>query len=238
MVCTSQDGAELVRLYGAPASRIIEVPNGSDVRDVNYVSLNDRLAAKSRLGLDGAFLALFMGSWHPPNIEAVRRILGFARTLPQVNSLIVGSAGLAFGGQSHPQNVGFMGEVDEETKQIVLSIADVALNPMESGSGTNLKMLEYCAAGIPVVSTPYGIRGLELENGVHVSVANIERFPDALIETKNAGKGLSQRLEQARRIVESRYDWSGIVRRLLDELEAKGLLSSIEDRRAAAAPSC
>ncbi|MFN7173813.1 MAG: MlaD family protein, partial [Thermaurantiacus tibetensis] len=44
----------------------------------------------------------------------------------------------------------------EEEKLALLRGADVALNPISSGSGTNLKMLEYFAAGLPVLSTPHG----------------------------------------------------------------------------------
>ena len=41
-------------------------------------------------------------------------------------------------------------------------ILDLAINPVTTGSGTNLKMLDYMAAGVPVLSTPHGARGLGL----------------------------------------------------------------------------
>ncbi len=46
--------------------------------------------------------------------------------------------------------------------------ASVAVNPMVSGSGTNLKIVEYLAAGVPVVSTPFGMRGLDLRPDEHL----------------------------------------------------------------------
>ena len=38
---------------------------------------------------------------------------------------------------------------------------------MRWGSGTNLKMLDYALAGMPIVSTAFGARGLGLEAGAH-----------------------------------------------------------------------
>ena len=49
-----------------------------------------------------------------------------------------------------------LGECSDIGRQIIFDAADVALNPMQSGSGTNLKMLDYFAAGLPVVTTAIG----------------------------------------------------------------------------------
>jgi GT2 family glycosyltransferase len=38
------------------------------------------------------------------------------------------------------------------------------VNPMFSGSGTNIKMFDFMAAGLPVVSTPTGARGIALSD--------------------------------------------------------------------------
>ena len=37
----------------------------------------------------------------------------------------------------------------------------LALNPVTEGSGRNLKMVDYLAHGLPVLSTPIGVRGFE-----------------------------------------------------------------------------
>ena len=39
-------------------------------------------------------------------------------------------------------------------------MADVVLNPVETGSGTSLKLIDPLSLGIPIVSTPRGARGL------------------------------------------------------------------------------
>jgi hypothetical protein len=58
-----------------------------------------------------------------------------------------------------PDNVLLVGIVSEEARNVWLQVARVALNPMLYGGGTNLKLLDYFAAGTPVVSTESGIRG-------------------------------------------------------------------------------
>jgi glycosyltransferase involved in cell wall biosynthesis len=61
----------------------------------------------------------------------------------------------------------------------LLAAADVAVNPVEAGSGSNLKLAEYVAAGLPVVTTPVGLRGYEAFRA-HVTVAELSEFATAV----------------------------------------------------------
>jgi glycosyltransferase involved in cell wall biosynthesis len=61
----------------------------------------------------------------------------------------------------------------------LLSAADVAVNPIQSGSGSNLKLAEYVAAGLPVITTPIGLRGYEAFARL-VTVAELEEFAHVL----------------------------------------------------------
>lgn len=158
MVCCNDDAKVLSETYDADLGKVIAVPNGVDLKTISYVSLEKRLLKKQQLGLSGSFTAVFMGSWHGPNLDAVRCIFSMAKDIPDITFLVIGSVCLPFKDEKLPSNVGLMGVVDDETKDVILGLADVALNPMMSGSGTNLKMLDYFAAGIPVVSTLFGAR--------------------------------------------------------------------------------
>lgn len=50
--------------------------------------------------------------------------------------------------------------------------SDVMVAPIRAGSGTRLKILEAFAGGRPVVSTTVGCEGLDVEDGVHLLVAD------------------------------------------------------------------
>ena len=222
IVCSEVDGARLCALYGHPGEELLVVPNGVDVGAVPFVGPKERAQRKAELGFDGVFTALFLGSWHPPNVEAVRRIIELAEELPEVNHLVVGSVGDAFARESRPSNVGFMGTVDDRTKRLILGVADVALNPMASGSGTNLKVLEYCASGAPVVSTHFGVRGLTLRDRDHLRVSDLDAFREPIEELRRGRDAqLAMRVRQAREWVERHYDWEVIAERLLRRVRAR-----------------
>jgi glycosyltransferase involved in cell wall biosynthesis len=225
MVCSGDDAQSLIHTYGVDAGKIIEVPNGVDLETVPYISLEERNSRKVKLGLEGSFTALFIGSWHPPNLEAVRYILKIAEELPDVNFLIVGSVGSAFRDEQKTKNVGFMGVVDDETKATILSIADVALNPIESGSGTNLKMLDYLMAGIPVISTQFGVRGIGIENNIHCIVRELDSFPDAITNIRYENvKSKHIRSDAAKQYIKEKFDWQVIAKNFYQEILSRNLI--------------
>jgi glycosyltransferase involved in cell wall biosynthesis len=218
--CSDSDLGRLRALYGASRAALHVVPNGVVAADVEFVAPARRAALKHRLGLAGCPIALFMGSWHPPNLRAIERVIQLARACGEVFFLVLGSAGSAFANMELPSNVAMLGAVDEATKEVVLSVADVALNTVETGSGTNLKMLDYFAAGIPVLSTPFGIRGLVCRDGEHLLVSGIDAFPTALRRLLASDAAVIQAMvERARALTETDYDWSAIARRFLSEVD-------------------
>lgn len=222
ILCASPDDAdELVKVYGAKRDRIVEAPNGTDALRIAFTAEQEREALKERMGIAGSPLAYFMGSGHWPNIEAVKRIFEFAIDLPHIVFMVVGSVCYAFDPRLKPGNVLFMGEVDEVTRNLCLQACDVALNPMEHGSGTNLKMFDYFAAGLPVITTAQGSRGLRLAGEDACLVREVEDFPAAIAQVLGAGAAAAAaRALAARELVERDFDWSAIVARIMPRLLA------------------
>lgn len=217
--CSAENGTRFEEAYGLPPDRLVVIPNGVDVDSIDFVGPEQREARKKEIGLPGVPTGLFIGSWHPPNIDAVRNLSSIAERRPEMRFLVLGGVGGAFAREPLARNLGLLGFVDGETKELVSCISDVALNPMSWGSGTNLKMLEYCAAGIPVLTTEFGLRGLSLRTGDHVWGARLEDFPEVLLEMSHRSLELRTRSEAARQLVERHYDWDVIAERMSSALK-------------------
>ena len=114
-----------------------------------------------------------------------------------------------------PQNVGMLGMVNDAVKNKIFSVVDFALNPMLSGSGTNLKMFDYMAAGIPIISTAFGTRGIKEKE--HFLITNIENM-DAVINSFELNT-LSEKIYSARSYVENSFAWDSIAQELCNRLK-------------------
>lgn len=122
---------------------------------------------------------VFVGSAHAPNIESVQFIFEHvAPKLPDTRFHILGSCVSA--STSSPSNVRCWGSVSESLKTAVLRRCALAINPMFSGSGSNIKLADFIGHGLHVVSTPFGRRGYPAFVDPHVTVADADDFAEAI----------------------------------------------------------
>lgn len=230
---TSSSEAERMEAeYGTPRGILGIVPNGVDVDLFDPVTDQKRMETRTRLGWTKSNIVIFMGAWHPPNLEALLFIINsLAPSLESFHFMIIGSVKDQYEASLGPlpqfENVTYTGVLEEAQLFDYLSGADLAINPMFSGAGTNLKILEYFACGIPVVSTPHGVRGLDVSSGTEVIVAEKESFADALRAL--ADSPITQRSirDAARRTVIEKYSWKQI---------AAGMIHTIEQNIVPAGP--
>lgn len=224
--------ADFFDLYGR---QVHHLPNGIDTSTIRPAEQSDRERARALLKIDPTLtVCLFVAAWHPPNLDAFYFLLNdVVPHLPEALFLVVGSIRdhfVAHGGDidALPPNIRLTGEVDEEVKNAALAAADIALNPMYFGAGTNMKILEYAAAGIPIVTTQYGIRGLEFEPGKSVFAFVPERVfgPELAGYVEMVKKAIADPdarviiAAEARRVVVERYDWKSIGPDMIDAIES------------------
>lgn len=213
MAVSEEDALRLQELYGVPRERIVVVPNGMDFHAarLNTLPPSERKALKARLGLDHSPVCLFVGSAHGPNIEALDALKAVARQCPESIFLIVGSVCNSNEASTAPPNMRLLGVLGEAEKIVVLNASDIGLNPVTSGSGSNLKLLEYIAYGIPVITTPFGLRGYALKDKEHLLVADLEAFSATLKkEALSDMPALHAMAQRALAFASSRYNWSSI----------------------------
>ena len=166
VVAVSQDDARALGAAFPLTAPVVVVPNGA---------AEPKPVSEGLEPLPGLNLA-FVGSAHMPNIEAARYIVDvLAPGHREATFHILGSACLAVG-DSVPANVVLWGVIDEQTKADVLARCDLALNPMRSGSGSNVKVADYLKNGLAVLSTPFGARGYEEQVGADLILRDLDGF--------------------------------------------------------------
>jgi len=195
---TEEDRRNFVERLGADPDRIAIVPNGFDSDRFVPPSPEEKEEARHALGLPSdRRIALFAGSAVLPNQDAVESILRAVvpKAPKDVLFVIAGSvgAGHAKGG---PENVLFTGEVDDIA--IWFRAADVGLNPIRLGSGSNIKVLQYLGAGLAVISTDFGMRGFD-DIRERVTIARMDRF-HYHVSRATADPGAAE-------VVRDRYSW-------------------------------
>lgn len=96
----------------------------------------------------------------------------------------------------------------------------VCVVPIRAGSGTRLKILEAMAFCRPVISTSIGAEGIEAVDGKHIFIADDNLlFAERAIELLTNNNLRTTIAKEARRHVESLYNWDFIAKNLLNVLE-------------------
>lgn len=140
----------------------------------------DRIRAE--LGLSEAdHLLVFSGSKFRPNLEALQVVKAFCvaeaafLARERVYILALGSMCAAPDRQGALITTGRVVDVVP-----YFAAADAGLNPITSGSGANVKLFEYLAARLPIISTLFGVRGTVLQADVDFLAYSSENFKSVI----------------------------------------------------------
>ncbi|ABO35606.1 glycosyl transferase, group 1 [Methanococcus maripaludis C5] len=213
LAVSEEDVKKFSEYYGISKSKLHVAPNGVNTKKIKPTDYDEKENLKSKYGFKNKTIVLFTGSEYYPNIEAVSHIINFSKSLKNENILIliVGSCGNQFSHKKY-NNIIFTGIVDKI--EDYLKIADIALNPILSGGGSNIKLFEYMAAGLPIVTTYFGARGSNLKNNVDAIISdiadfskNIELIADNEDFALNIGKN-------ARNLAVEKYSWDSVAKKI------------------------
>jgi sugar transferase (PEP-CTERM/EpsH1 system associated) len=200
-------------LARCPGANIHVIPNGVDADYYSVGTIGEARSLNCQRDLKRTIL--FVGSMdYHANIDAV---IWFSRTAwpeiarnhPDLQFTIVGRDPAPEVRALASDRIHVTGTVTDVRPFYASAAASVV--PLRSGSGTRLKILESMAAGVPVVSSRLGAEGIDVEEDVHILLA--DRGPEivAAVHRIVSSPEESIRLSRAARAHVSRvYDWSVI----------------------------
>jgi polysaccharide biosynthesis protein PslH len=215
IVCSERERGQLLSI--APKARVAVIENGVDVR--YFAGGGEARTAGRRI--------VFVGAMdYFPNGEAA---VFFARRIwPGVRNRLSGAELFIVGASPGPgvlalrelPGVTVTGMVPDVRPYYREALAAVV--PLRTGGGTRLKILEAMAAGVPVISTPLGAEGLEVTDGENVLLVDsddAEGWADRLMSLAESPVRRAQLTAAGLRLVQSRYDWEILGRKLLATYE-------------------
>jgi glycosyltransferase involved in cell wall biosynthesis len=151
-----RDAETFAERYGSP-TRV--VPN--TIRLSAYEAYRHVAPRPATIGFVGIF------SFDPNLTAAVRLLRGILPRLravrPDARLVLIGRAPPASLRSLVERTAGAELRADVPDAMAELAAAGPLVAPLEAGTGTRLKILEAAASGIPVITTPLGAAGLELE---------------------------------------------------------------------------
>jgi len=213
VVVVSENDKNILVRDGIDPRRVHYIPHGLDLDRFDNSSAQD---IRGRYGVNpDETLLVYHGTYlYPPNLEAVMIIA--ERILPILRKKGIRAKLLAVG--PHPpdnpswEDVTFTGSVENVAPY--LKSADVAVVPLLRGGGTRMKILDYFAAGIPVVSTAKGIEGINAVRDKHAVIVEEadDKFASAIVELLKDPDRASEMGKNGRLFAEE-LDWKIIGRK-------------------------
>jgi len=209
VVAVSRQDADAIAQLDARIKPFV-IPNGVDCE--YYAPAPERAAQASR-----AWSCVFTGKMDfRPNVDAcvwfADEILPLLRNeIPLAQVSFVGQKPsdqvLALKQRAGVEVTGFV----PDTRPYIADAA-VFVVPLRMGSGTRLKVLEAIALGKALVSTSFGVSGIECENGRDVLIADdaqsFARAIATLMRDRDQARALG---ENARKLAQEKYDWQKLI---------------------------
>lgn len=207
LVCSAEDLSYLENQHHIDTIRLL--PNGVDL---NLFSAGDHDYSHNHT-------LLFTGNMdYAPNIDAViyfvNDILPLIRQkIPHVRFIIAGQRpvlkvqALA---NDHVEVTGFIKDL-----AAVYNAASVVVAPLRFGAGTQNKVLEGMAMGIPVVCSNIGFKGLGIESGEGaIMQTDAKSFADSVIELLSSETLRTEVGHKGVDVIRSRFGWDAIAAKL------------------------
>jgi len=184
-------------------SKIVIYPNSDETKLVNsYLKKNKAVTipiyyfSKNNLNIKERKNSIIFvgGEAHAPNKDAVnwflQEIWPKVNKIEEINFNIIGKWTEETIKKLSTRNVNFLGNLEEAEmlESVMNSVAGIA--PLRFGAGVKRKVLQYCHAKIPIVTTQVGMQGINIKAKDQIGFfienrsENFAKTIDKLIENK------------------------------------------------------
>jgi glycosyltransferase involved in cell wall biosynthesis len=201
VVTVCESDAEVVRRSAAGKGDCVS--NGTAVDAFRFIRPSERKGSS----------ILYVGMMdYPPNVQAARmlalEVLPLVRReVPDATLTLCGRSAKAAVQSLASESVRVTGTVPE-----VFSVFDehaaYAL-PLRHGAGSSLKVLEPLAAGLPLVTSGFGVRGYEIPEDCYTVADDPQSFAQKLVGVLKGRADLDDMAERGRQAAQ-RYSWAGV----------------------------
>lgn len=197
-VCTKNDIEKYKKDLNIWDNKFKVLENGVDSNKINLVEEYPEIYKGKKNKV------IFVWSQFWPNIEAMSIIESLSILYPDFNFFVAGTVAKW---KKSQWNIYFLPDGNPIKINILIKYADYAINSVVSGSGSNLKMIDYFIFWIPVITTIKWVRGFEEYSNIYLDEKNLETFKNCINEIdKNRNFYINKGTEIAKK-----YFWEDLV---------------------------
>lgn len=216
LAITERDATQVKKLEHVP--NLIVAPFGMDTSKIHVSDTQEKWAGYHIGAMD----------WIP-NREGVKWFLTevwpkVQKAVPEFEFYFAGRNMPDEFMQAQPKGVQCMAEVADANE----FIADkkILIVPITSAGGIRVKILEAMAAGKIVITTPYGIKGIEAQTNKHyLSATSPDDFARAIRWCMEHKEEANTMANEARKFVQDKYEYRNVIKKVIDEID---LLQSLQ----------
>lgn len=206
VICmTPLDYSELIHKIGVSKNKLAVIPNPINLKEFKYFSHDNESGN-----------ILFIGNmFYQPNQNAVISIIKkvapkVLKLNPNVCFYFVGMVPKKLK-RFENEKIIFTGKIKNINCYLKKSV--IALCPVYEGSGMKVKILNYCAAGIPVITTTIGSSGYEKIKSLIIE-NNISNYSKLIIDILCNKKQILKIGKQNRQYIEKYYNVESVSKKI------------------------
>ncbi len=206
VICVSENDREKLEADGVHRKLLHLIPHGVDLSTFDQAQAKD-IRRQYGWAADDKVLVYHGTYQYPPNLNAIKVMA--SEILPRLHARGWRPKVLAVGKMAPKETIHkdicFSGSVEIVAEY--LKAADVAVVPLLDGGGTRMKIIDYFACGVPVVSTSKGIEGIPARPGLEAFIDDDwDVLADHIVKLMEDPK-THQKLVSAGRKYAQQLDW-------------------------------